>query len=212
MLFHKIRLSIVAMSAVVLITSCEKDDTESVSREVKVSYPEIILNGDEVVILPVGASYTDAGAIVKDDITGQESPLEAVSDNVNTAEPGLYLVIFTAANANGFETTVARKVAVTDVTGTIDRSGTYVRPQTGVEMIMEQLGEGVYKITNPGGAGVGVNTIVYMVETELGVYTAPDQPTVEGTTSLDEISFAEGAAFWRVNNAGYGTQVREFYK
>ena len=124
MLFHKIRLSIVAMSAVVLITSCEKDDTESVSREVKVSYPEIILNGDEVVILPVGASYTDAGAIVKDDITGQESPLEAVSDNVNTAEPGLYLVIFTAANANGFETTVARKVAVTDVTGTIDRSGT----------------------------------------------------------------------------------------
>lgn len=212
MLYHKIRQGIVAMSVVFLITSCEKDDTDGVSREVKVSFPEIILNGDEVVILPVGASYTDAGAIVRDDITGQESPLEPVSDNVNTAEAGLYLVIFTAANANGFETTIARKVAVTSVTNTVNREGVYIRPQTQVEMIIEKLGEGVYKVTNPGGAGVGVNTIVYMVETDIGEYVAPEQPTVEGTMSLDGIKFTEAAAFWHVLNAGYGTQEREFYK
>ncbi|ULQ56794.1 DUF5011 domain-containing protein [Flavihumibacter rivuli] len=204
---------LVAMSITGFVaTSCKKETTDGISREVKVSYPEITLKGEELVVLPVGANYTDQGAILKDDITGKESDLAPTSDNVDTDVPGLYLVIFSASNANGFETTVARRVAVTSVTNTVNRSGTYVRTATGVSCFVERVSEGVYKVTNPGGAGIGTNIIVYMVETEKGKYTCPAQPTDAGTMSVTEINFTEGGSTWRVLNAGYGNGLRTFVK
>ncbi|ULQ53043.1 immunoglobulin-like domain-containing protein [Flavihumibacter fluvii] len=194
------------------IASCKKETTAAVSKEVAVSYPEITLKGDEIVILPVGGTFTEAGAILKDDITGAESDLQPVSNNVNTAVPGLYVVLYTAANANGFETTVGRKVAVTSVTGTSNIAGEFIRPATGVAMTIDQLSEGVYKITNPGGAGVGAATIVYMVETEKDVYSCPEQPNDAGFMALEDIEFSENGAVWRVLNAGYGSQLRSFVR
>lgn len=196
--------------AIISTGSCKKETTARVSKEVAVSFPEITLNGDEIVILPVGGTFTEAGAILKDDVTGATSDLQPVSNNVNTAVPGLYVVLYTAANANGFETTIGRKVAVTSVTGTTNIEGSFIRPATGIDMIIDRLSEGVYKITNPGGAGVGIATIVYMVETAKDVYTAPEQPNDAGFLELSEIGFTETGAQWRVLNAGYGGQLRFF--
>ncbi len=193
--------------------SCKKETTAHVSKEVLVSYPGISLNGDELVILPVGGTYTELGAKLTDDISGEVSDLEPSSSNVNTQEPGLYIVTYSAMNANGFETSVARKVAVTDVTGTVDYSGEYLRPATGIAMTIERPAEGVYKITNPGGASIGGNTIVYVVETSPGEYVAPDQPTDAGTMSLEDIAFTEdGVATWVVLNINYGDAPRVFVK
>jgi hypothetical protein len=198
--------SIATMSGV----SCKKETTAGVSKEVAVSFPEITLKGEEIVILPVGGSFTEAGAVLKDDVTGNTSDLQPVSNNVNTAVPGLYVVLYTAANANGFETTVGRKVAVTSVTGTTNIAGSFVRPVTGLDMTIERLSEGVYKITNPGGAGAGVATAVYMVETAKDVYACPEQPNDAGFMELSEIAFTESGAQWRVLNVGYGGQLRFF--
>ena len=207
----KNRFWLTGIMSLLIITSCEKE-TEHVSKEVKVSFPTIALNGDPVVKLAIGASYTDAGAKLTDDISGAVSDIQPASSDVNTAEAGLYVVNYTAANANGFEANAARIVGVTNVTGTPDRSGTYTRTATGVDCIITKIADGLYKVQNPGGAGVGVNTVVYFVETAPNVFVCPPQPTVDGPFAVIEINFTATGASWRVQNAGYGTQVRTFVK
>jgi len=202
---------LVSLLAMVIMTSCEKE-TENVSKEVKVSFPSIALNGDPVVKLAVGAPYTDAGAKLTDDISGAVTDIQPTSSDVNTAVPGLYVVNYSAANANGFEAAAGRIVAVTNVTGTTDRSGTYLRPATGVNCIITKVSDGLYKVVNPGGAGVGINTIVYFVETAPNVFVCPPQPTDAGPFGVIEINFTASGATWRVQNAGYGTGVRTFVK
>jgi hypothetical protein len=202
---------LLGLLSMLIIASCKKD-TENVSREVKVSFPSIALNGDAVVKLAVGAAYTDAGAKLTDDISGSVSDIQPVNNNVNTATPGLYVVNYSAANANGFEAAAGRLVAVTNVTGTADRSGTYVRSTTGVSCFITKMADGLYKVQNPGGAGVGVNTIVYFVETAPNVFVCPSQPSVDGPFAVIEINFTATGATWRVQNAGYGTQLRTFVK
>jgi hypothetical protein len=207
----KLKYLLPAILFVTLVSSCKKT-TDDVSKVVKVSFPTIELNGAEIVVLPVGAAYTDAGAELTDDITGQTSNIQPTSNNVNTAQPGLYLVNYSASNANGFETSATRLVAVTSVTGTPDRSGTYLRTATGINCYVTKISNGVYKVQNPGGAGVGVNTIVYFVETAPNVFVCPTQPTDAGPFSVININFTATGATWNVVNSGYGTGLRTFVK
>jgi hypothetical protein len=207
----KLKYLLPAILFVTLVSSCKKT-TDDVSKVVKVSFPTIELNGAEIVVLPVGAAYTDAGAELTDDITGQTSNIQPTSNNVNTAQPGLYLVNYSASNANGFETSATRLVAVTSVTGTPDRSGTYLRTATGINCYITKISNGVYKVQNPGGAGVGVNTIVYFVETAPNVFVCPTQPTDAGPFSVININFTATGATWNVVNSGYGTGLRTFVK
>ena len=206
---HKI-LSLAAITMLAL-ASCKKD-TENVSKEVKVSFPTIALNGSAIVTLKVGAAYTDAGAKLTDDISGNVTDIQPASNNVNTAQAGLYSVEYSAANANGFEAKAARAVAVTNVTGTVDRSGTYNRAATGLNCIITKVADGVFKVVNPAGAGAGVNTVVYFVETTPGTYTCPTQPTDAGPMSVININFTATGATWNVVNAGYGPGQRIFVK
>jgi hypothetical protein len=195
-----------------LLTACEKT-TDDVSRIVKVTFPGIALNGNEIVPLKVGASYTDAGAKLTDDISGAVTDIQPTASNVNTAAPGLYVVTFLAANANGFETSVSRRVAVTSVTGTPDRSGNYLRAATGLTCVITKVADGVYKVVNPGGAAAGVNTVVYFVETAPNVFVCPPQPFDEpGSFSVININFTATGVSWNVSAPGYGTGLRTFTK
>jgi len=209
---HIYKLLIVFAIPLLFITGCKKETTADVSRSVKVSYPEIILNGDKLVTISVGGTYTDAGAKLKDDISGAISDIQPVSSTVNTAQPGLYLVTFSAVNANGFETTATRLVAVTSVSSAVNRQGTYLRTATGVNCYITKLAEGVYEIKNPGGFAGSPNTTVIMVETALNVYVCPPQPTDFGTMSVINISFNATGVTWNVINPGFGTATRTFIK
>jgi len=202
----------IAVLPLLLVASCKKETTKHVSKTVKVSFPTIALNGSPIVIVAVGANYTDAGAKLTDDITGQIKDIQPTSSNVNTATPGLYIVTFSASNANGFETSESRVVAVTNVSGTTDVSGVYTRPATGLTCTITKLSNGVYKVQNPGGAGVGVNTVVYFVETSPGVFVCPPQPTDAGIMSVLNIHFTATGATWNVSNPTYGTGLRTFVK
>jgi hypothetical protein len=206
---HKF-LSLAAI-AMLALASCKKT-TDNVSKEVKVSFPSIALNGQPGVKLAVGAAYTDAGAKLTDDITGNISDIQPTSNNVNTAQAGVYVVEFAAANANGYETVVGRVVSVTNVTGSVDRSGAYLREATGVTCTITKVADGLYKMVNPGGAPAGVNTVVYFGEPSPGVYVCPTQPTDSGPMSVINITFTATGATWNVVNAGYGTGQRIFVK
>jgi hypothetical protein len=203
---------LIAALPLLFIVSCKKDTTAHVSKVVKVSFPTITLNGQPIVTLAVGANYTDAGAKLTDDITGQITTIQPTSSNVNTAQPGLYVVTYSALNANGFEASESRVVAVTNVSGTPDRSGTYLRAATGINCFVTKIANGVYKVQNPGGAGIGVNTIVYFVETAPGVFVCPKQPTDAGLMAVININFTATGATWNVDNPSYGTGLRTFTK
>jgi hypothetical protein len=206
------KISIAVLMPLLIFVSCKKDTTDNVSKVVKVSYPEITLNGNELAVVAVGAPYNDAGAKLKDDITGAISDIQPASSNVNTAQPGLYVVTYSASNSNGFETTATRLVAVTSVNNPIDRTGTYLRSATGINCFITKIANGVYKVQNPGGAGIGVNTFVYMVETATNVYVAPPQPTDFGEMSVININFTATGVTWNVINPSYGTGQRIFLK
>lgn len=207
---HKLLLILLLPAG--LITSCKKDSTDNVSKTVKVSYPEITLKGDALVIVAVGGTYTDAGAKLKDDITGNITDIQPSSNPVNTAQPGLYVVTFSATNANGFQTTASRLVAVTSVNNPVNRAGTYLRTATGLNCYITKLANGVYELRNPGGAGISVDTKVIMVETATNVYTCPAQPTDFGTMSVININFTATGATWNVINPNFGTGTRTFIK
>jgi Domain of unknown function (DUF5011) len=207
---HKFLLLLLA--PVFVITGCKKETSADVSKTVKVSYPEITLNGNALVILAPGASYTDAGAKLKDDITGAVTDIKPTSNPVNTAQPGLYVVTFSALNANGFEATAARLVAVAPGTGTINREGIYLRTATGVNCVITKVAEGVYKLQNPAGFSGAANSIVYMVETAPNAYSCPAQPTDLGSMSVINIAFNATGVTWNVINANLGTQQRVFIK
>lgn len=207
---YKLLLILLLPSA--LITGCKKDTTENVSKTVKVSYPEITLNGNALVVVAVGGTYTDAGAKLKDDITGAITDIQPSSNPVNTAQAGLYIVTFSASNANGFQTTATRLVAVTSVISPANRAGTYLRTATGLNCYITKLAEGVYQLKNPGGAGISTDTKVIMVETAPNVYTCPPQPTDWGTMSVININFTATGATWNVINPNFGTGTRTFIK
>lgn len=198
----------------VLMTACRKETTDNVSITAKVSYPEIILNGPGIQTVALGAGYVDAGAKLKDDITGNITDIQPTSSNVNTAVPGLYVVTFTASNANGFETSVSRLVAVAaNVPGSVDRSGTYLRTATGVNCYITKLADGIYKLENPAGFAGSPDMVVYMVETAANVYSCPSQPVENyGNVAVVNISFTATGVTWVVQAVGFGTGPRVFVK
>ena len=198
---------------VLLITGCKKETTDDVSKTVKVTFPGIVLNGPELVIVAQGANYVDAGAKLTDDITGAISDIQPTSSNVNTAVPSLYTVTFSASNANGFQTSVSRLVAVAGTTGTVDRTGDYLRTATGVHCFITKLANGVYKLENPAGFSGSTDMVVYMVETAPDVYSCPEQPSAGyGIVSVININFTATGVSWNVINPGFGTGARIFIK
>ena len=200
------------LGILLLAASCKKETTDDVSSIVKVSYPTIELIGEPFQIVPLGGTYNEQGATLTDDITGESSTIQPTDGSVNTSEPGLYVLSYSASNANGFETVASRVVAVPGTSSGIDWSGNYLRTLTGITATVTKLEDGVYEVLNPGGAGVGTGTIVYFVEVSPDVFVAPPQPTDAGTMEVTDIAFNESGAEWRVLNATYGTALRIFVK
>jgi hypothetical protein len=196
--------------AMLAIFSCKKETTKEVSAVFKV--PSIALKGDDVVAIPVGGTYTDAGAAYTGE-DGSVKDIQPATNTVNAAVPGLYFITYKQKSASGiYETEASRLVAVTSVNNPIDRSGTYLRAATGVNCFVKKVANGVYSVTNPGGAASGTNVVVYFVETALNTFVCPTQPSDAGDFAVIEINFTTTGATWRVQNAGYGTGVRTFTK
>ncbi|MCU7552387.1 DUF5011 domain-containing protein [Chitinophagaceae bacterium LB-8] len=201
---------IITALCISMLFSCEKETTDNVSKVFSVPYINI-KNGD-VISIPVGTSYTDAGA----EYTGEEgttTPIQAASNTVNTTKPGLYLVTYSQTSTSGaYETVATRYVAVTSVNDPVDYSGTYLRQATNENAFVTKVGNGMYSVQNPGGAAVGRGIVIYYVETALHVFEAPPQPTVDGPFAAEDISFTATGASWRVDNEHYGTALRFFVK
>src|SRR4051794_24883545 len=156
-----VKFLIIVFISVVLVSGCKKTTENVTTKVVEPHYPTITLNGQEIIRVPVNGSYTETGAVGKDDQTGDTTNLEPISNDVNLSESGLYTVQYLTKNSDGYETAATRYIAVTSVVNPVDYSGTYLRAATGAKAIVTKVDNGVYKVQNPGGAANADGVIVY---------------------------------------------------
>ena len=111
------------------LASCEKD-TEGLTDITY--YPDLKMEGDAFMIVPVGTSFVDPGCTgtLYDpstgnsiDVTGQIQVSGA--DEVDPNTMGFYYVTYSAPGSDGYLASVTRTICVCDPTVTIDMGGTY---------------------------------------------------------------------------------------
>ena len=208
-------LIILSVFAIVL-TGCVKDP-DPVSTVVTVTHPGITLNGPAFIHLPVGGSYTEQGAILTDDLSGAQSPIDANSNDLNTSAMGMYKVLYLARNSNGFKTEAIRTILVMDYTPppTLDPnwdiSGTYKR--SGNTVTIAKVNNGLYIIDKVGGSS---NVPAYILTPDTLSIDIPAQESWDGFP-LDCINetFIPGPPIkltWNVDAENFGTQNRTFIK
>ncbi len=102
--------------------------------------PEISLLGDNSVFIPLGAIYQDAGATATDSCDGELSP-QIIFNNVNTAIPGKYTVVYEAVDGSNNSAQITRDVYVCLEISTIQefqKIGTEY-PRDGVYIITQDI-------------------------------------------------------------------------
>jgi hypothetical protein len=208
----KFALAITAI-ALLFVAGCKKEKLPS--KTVEVSHPTVNLNGDPVIILNVGDTYTDQGATYYDSLYGDNGNITTTTE-VSTTEEGFFVVRYTATNQYGFEGSGTRLVAVTGASDLLDVSGDYLRVATGGEAIVTKVGRGVFYSDNVGGLGKveGVyfmftadSTMVMPTQflTNYGVVADFVDPVYDFTASPPNYSY-------KISASGFGTGIRIFEK
>lgn len=144
-------LYIIVLFLFVGLVSCDKDETEDLSRVTE--FAAITLNGDNPMFLEVGEAYTEPGGE-----TNTGDPI-TISGSVDSDTPGVYTISYSATNADGFTNTELRTVYVSNV-GDLETSleGLYTTTVTRVDPFEEytevqfvriwEVGSGVYEISH----------------------------------------------------------------
>jgi hypothetical protein len=195
---------------------CAKEEVTETDTEVGhsrvVFFPSIEIKGEHLIILNEGGTFTDPGVTA---LLAGEPTTTTTTGTVNTATPGIYNLVYSAANTEGNTVSDFRTVVVigNDVVGK-DLSGTYLRPGF-VTSTWTKTANGVYTVENPGGAGVGAGLTVIAVnytgnKIAIPKHISPDMGLVSsGSESYDPATGTIKYAFFA---GGYGTQVRTFVK
>lgn len=200
---------------------CEKTETfnntaDKVGHSRVIFFPIVSLKGERYVVVPVGGTYTEAGVNAK---VGDATVPTTTAGTVNTATPGVYTLIYSAVNSDGFSASATRTVVVysTDASATgNDFSGTYLRAATGVTSTWTKIAPGVYKVLNPGGAAAGASLVAILFNSTGNTIKIPSQVSSDGlvsSTTSESYSAGPPAAYtWIFLNPGYGAGVRSFVK
>jgi hypothetical protein len=107
--------------SVFLLFACEKE-TEGISRITY--YCELELKGSNVEFAPLGGSYEEAGWVATENGIDVADKV-IVTGTVNTSVAGLYRLVYSVNNADGFPKIAERQVVVYDITPSAMKSGFY---------------------------------------------------------------------------------------
>lgn len=141
---------LVAMALVFSIFSCNTED--EIGTTLITNYPVFELNGDDLIFINMGETFTDPGVVVTENEVEIEYTTSIVSDfkdlsAIDTNEPDIYHITYSAVNKDGFAGTATRTVIVTDqgnlvenisglYTSTVVRNGATGPEYTDMEYIM----------------------------------------------------------------------------
>jgi len=214
----KIKILFLSLFAVAVLASCKKDDFNYPAGTVGISkiinFPTIAIKGDRLFIINQGTTYTDPGVTA---ILAGAPTQYTTSATVSTSQGGVYNLVYTASNPEGYKATDWRTVVVigSNAAGN-DFSGTYLRAATGVTSTWTKTAPGVYNVENPGGAVAGAGLNVIAVNYSGTSITIPKQDSPDfGIVSSASESYttAPPATYkWIFFAIGYGTGLRTFVK
>jgi len=120
---EKIINSLLVLGSLLIFIGCHEITSEDPS--VLTYYAAFEMLGDETMVIPVGTSFNDPG--VKATIKDQDvSNRIVITGMVDANAVGLYTLIYSVTNDDGFTTSVKRTVIVEDPNITTDISGSYV--------------------------------------------------------------------------------------
>lgn len=211
-----IKISILALIlSIVLINGCKKEDTPS--KTVKVSHPTININGDPVVILHVGDTYTDPGATYYDSLYGDHGSLTTTTE-VNTSAEGFFIVTYSATNQYGFDGSGTRLVAVTNISDALDVSGDYARTSNGAPATVSKVGRGVFSTSNVSGSASSLKDAAYFMFTSDSTMVMPVQflPNFVATAGFVDPVYDFTATplnySYNIDNSGFSPVRRIFEK
>ncbi len=150
----KIRYSILVMTAVLFLTSCEKDYDSFIVEETPAPVMELI--GSNPMVLFKGTPYEDPGIHAMEIVNGDTTELTyEVLNSVNVNVTGSYKLQYKVTNSAGYDFYINRKVSIVSFTG-YDvfeiPSGTYdgirVNRGFGGTVQITKLATGVYQISD----------------------------------------------------------------
>lgn len=212
-----------ALVALSLFSSCKKDteieNANQVGSSKIIYFPSVAINGDHLVIVNPGGTYTEAGAVAI--LNGDTTKYTITGGPVSG--PGVYNLVYTASNPQNYTASDWRTVVIlgNDISSN-DFSGTYTRYVNGVAgatSTWTKTAPGIYTVENPGGAGAGVGLTVTAVNYSAYNIAIPQQISADfGLTSSANASTTGGAGgaitgySWIFNAGGYGTSLRTFSK
>lgn len=213
----KILIAIIAIGLTGTI-ACKKKISDPVSKIITASYPDITINGDQFISIPVGGTFTDLGASAKDTITDEVLEPIKVTNDIDPTTPGFYTVQYTFKNKNGYTNVGTRFVLVTDIDAMLDYTGEYRRTTNNSPMNVEKVATGLYKTDNVGGVPLpsAFAITVYFGQIDDSTLVVPAQPTPAGemycVNSFVRPSATDTVITWAVRNASFGTAQRTFVK
>jgi Domain of unknown function (DUF5011) len=206
------------LAGTLFFSACTKKSEDVYTKMVTPVFPTLTLKGAPVVTLSVGGTYTDAGATGFDSLTNTTTQLTPVSNNVDPANAGFYVVNFLTKNLWGYRTLASRLVLVTNVSPSDDISGTYQRTN-GVNVHVVKAGTGLYTIDNVGGvANPGPDFVFpfYIGFTNDSTFEGPSQNTPLGGLSISNPTIIRSGnnvtLKYVVINPNFGTAIRTFIK
>ncbi|MCD0470993.1 immunoglobulin-like domain-containing protein [Flavobacterium sp. JAS] len=135
-----------------LLTSCS-ESTDNVSKVT--AYANMSLNGDALVVLTQGETYTEQGA--KAEAGGKVLEVK-IDGTVDTSKPTMYKINYSATNSDGFPAYLTRTVVVlSNKPSTIDLTGTFLR--NGNPNTVTKISDRKYKCDNATGYNVAKDFI-----------------------------------------------------
>lgn len=209
------KLIILSVFAAIAIASCKKKESQ-ISRIVTVSAPTITFTGSQYVSIPVGGTVPTVSATAYDSVLHESDPVTDTGA-VDANTPGLYIQTAVAKNSNGYTSTSAVYIAVTNEPASLDISGTYARTSNGQTVTVTKLATGLFMTDNFGGVVPPSSAIIPAVFAILNDTTmvVPLQPSNEGPIEGTNITLslpAPTSYSYVVVNAAFGTAVRTFVK
>lgn len=139
--------------------SCN-DDEDQLTDSRLTYYPVMTLNGDEFVQVPIGTAYVEQGvtATLRDE---DYSSNVVISGTVDSNTAGLYYIVYTVTNEDGYASSLSRTVAVCDPNITTDISGSYtvaegsnrissngVTAYSGYSITLSQAAPGIFYVSD----------------------------------------------------------------
>ena len=188
----KLFLSIAVLFSIV---SCEKtehinntEDKIGISRVTR--FPTFSMEGDRYISIVKGGTFTDPGATAKE---GDADLPVTISGAVDASTVGVYDLVYSATNKDGFSSSVTRTIAVlpeaeqagVDIAGSYANTGAFTYTAT-----IQKLAPGFYIADNVWGGGSAAIIASYIITTDgvnwiLPLNTLTGYGRVEGTATLN---------------------------